>query len=119
MSVSEDIMTIATEAGHPVFDGYAHTGATLPYTVHRPLLVTPEGVAISGDALGWDFQHSLYACAGSAEASFNLALMLMQGLQGRYVGGTTLSVSMGYSGAQIEGHYESQLTVQLNQGGIS
>lgn len=116
MSILTDIEALINQA--PVYTGYAATGATLPYVVHRPLLVDDQTVAISGDAVDWDFQTTLYCAGGSVEASFNLALAVAGTLQGARVGGTTLSASIGYSGAEVDGHYESQITVQLNQGGI-
>lgn len=118
MSVLTDINSLITSASLSVFTGYPPTGAKLPYTVHRPLILDTVTEAINGDALDWDYQTTLYACASSVEASFNLAVLLMRALQGARVGNTTLSTSMGYSGAVVEGHYESQVTVQLNQGGI-
>lgn len=117
MSIFNDIDALVVSA--PSHVGYAPTGTQLPYVVSRPLLVDDLAVAVNGDAIDWDFQFSLYCCATSVEASFNLALMVMNDLQGQRVGGTTLSTSMGYTGAQVEGHYESQVTVQLNQGSIS
>ena len=116
MSILTDIGALVTQA--PLHTGEAPTGAVLPYVVHRPLLVGDLEVALSGDAMDWDYQTSLYCCGASVEASFNLALAVVGTLQGKRVGGTTLSASTGYIGAQVEGHYESQVTVQLNQGGI-
>lgn len=116
MSILEEIEALVTQA--PIHTGYAPTGAQLPYVVHRPLLVDDQTVAVSGDAIDWDFQSSLYCAGASVEACFNLALAVSGTLQGARVGNTTLSVSIGYVGAEVEGHYESQITVQLNQGGI-
>jgi hypothetical protein len=118
VSIFNEITDLITQV--PAHTGYAPTGAPLPYVVSRPLLVdTVTELAISGDAIDWDFQYTLYCCAASVEASFNLALAVIGTLQGAYVGGTTLAASMGYNGAEVEGHYESQVTVQLNQGGIA
>lgn len=117
MSVLNDIDALVTVV--PSHIGYAPTGAELPYAVHRPLYIdTDDSEALNGDAIVWDTQTAIYCCAASVEASFNLALSIMKTLQGARVAGTTLSTSMGYSGAQVEGHYESQVTVQLNQGGL-
>lgn len=118
MSIFNDINAIIEAADLTVYAGYAPSNTQLPYTTHRPLIADVVDLAISGQATDWDYRTSLYACGASVEASFNLALLLIQALQGARVGGTTLSTSMGYSGAQVEGHYESQVTVQLNQGGI-
>lgn len=115
MSIFNDIDALVTAPSHI---GYPPTGAKLPYVVSRPLLIDDIEVAIAGNGSVFDFQFSLYCCGASVEASFNLALQTMQDLQGKRVGGTTLTTSMGYSGAPVEGHYESQVTVQLNQGGI-
>lgn len=117
MSILNDIDALIT--AYPSHIGYAPTGAQVPYVVTRPLLYGDAlDRAISGDSLGWDTQFSLYCAGASVEACFNLALEVMQTLDGARVGGTTLATSMGYIGAQVEGHYESQVTVQLNQGSI-
>lgn len=116
MSIFTDINALVQAA--PAHLGYAPTGAKLPYVVSRPLLIDDLELAINGEAIDWDLQYSLYCCGASVEASHNLALMVMRELHGKRVGNTTLSTSMGYDGAQVEGHYESQVTVQLNQGGI-
>lgn len=116
MSIFNDISGLITQV--PSHTGEAPTNAELPYVVGRPLIVDDLAVAMAGNAIDWDFQFSLYCCAASVEASFNLALSVIGTLQGQRVGGTTLSASMGYVGARVEGHYESQVTVQLNQGGI-
>ncbi len=116
MSILNDIDDLVTQV--PSHVGYAPTGAALPYVVLRPLIVEDPEVAMAGNAIDWGVQFSLYCCAASVEASFNLALSVIGTLQGQRVGGTTLSASMGYNGAPVEGHYESQVTVQLNQGDI-
>jgi len=113
-----DITALLAGIGVGHYDGYAPTGASLPYVVNRPLLIDTVETAINGGAVGWDYQFSLYCCAGSVNASFNLAVAAISALQGQRSGDSTLAASMGYSGAQVEGHYESQVTVQINQGGI-
>lgn len=118
MSILNDINTLVQAAALPIHTGYAPTGTALPYAVHRPLFIDSVEEALSGDAIDWDYQTTIYACGASVEASYNFAVELMKTLQGARAGGTTLSTSMGYMGAQVEGHYESQVTVQLNQGGI-
>ena len=118
MSILTDIKALVEAADLTIHTGYAPSGAQLPYTVQRPLIMGVEVEAISGDALNYDTQVSLYACAESVEASFNLAVELMRAVQGKRAQGTTLSTSMGYNGAQVAGHYESQVTVQLSQGSI-
>lgn len=117
MSILNDVTALITEV--PVHVGYPPTDAKLPYVTHRPLLVDTLDVAVAGNAVDWDFQTTLYCCAAGVEAAFNLAVAVMGTLQGKRVGNSTISTSMGYSGAQVEGHYESQVTVQLNQGGLS
>jgi hypothetical protein len=116
VSIFNDINDLITQV--PAHIGYAPTGARLPYTVNRPLITDPEELALAGNALGWDYQTSVYCCAASVEASYNLALAVLGTVQGSRVGGTTLSGSIGYIGASVEGHFESQVTIQLNQGGI-
>lgn len=113
------ISQLVRDAGLQCFDGYAITGAKLPYVVNRPLILQPEGeLTLCGGAIGWDNQFTLYCAAGSPEASYNLAKMVMSLLQGKRVLDSTLATSMGYSGAPVEGHYESQVTVQVAQGEI-
>jgi len=113
-----DITAAITELGISSFEGYPPTGAQLPYAVQRPLLVDYVDLAIAGNAINWDFQFTVYCCGASVAASFNLALAVVQRLHGARVGGNVLKATIGYSGAQVEGHYESQVTIQLNQGGI-
>lgn len=113
------ISTIARSAGLTVFDGYPKTGAIPPYVVNRPMITDPDTLALCGEALDWDFSFGLYCVGASVEASYNLALRLMATLQGQRVGDSTLSCSMGYSGAQVESRYETQVTVQINQGALS
>lgn len=107
-------------AGIPVqhHDGMAPTGARLPYTVSRPLLLDPLTGAINGDAIDWDLSFTIYCCAASVAASFNLAQAVIATLHGHYMHGSTLAASMGYAGAMVEGQYETQVTIQINQGGI-
>lgn len=117
MSIYTDITNLVTAA--PSHEGYPPTGAQLPYVVSRPLIIDDLGVALAGNAIDWDYQYSLYCCGASVEACYNLAVMVMNQLQGARVGGTTLKTSMGYVGAQVESHYETQVTVQLNQGALT
>lgn len=116
MSIYNDITDLITVA--PAHEGYPPTGAKVPYVVTRPLILDDLAVSVAGEAIDWDAQFTLYCCAASVEACYNLAVLVMGELQGARVGGTTLSTSMGYSGAQVEGHYESAVVVQLNQGVI-
>lgn len=115
MSILNDVTALVTGADAVV--GNAGTSQQVPYVVTRPLVIDPDP-SLEGTALSWDVQFSLYCCAASVEASFNLALSVIRDLDGAWVGGTALSASMGYIGAAVEGHYESQVTVQLNQGSI-
>ncbi|QZD98601.1 tail terminator [Microbacterium phage Jemerald] len=117
MSILDDIKALLTQT--PSYVGEAATGAKAPYTVIRPLYVGNAALAVNGDALGWDTQYSVYCRAASVSASHNLALSVIGTLQGKRAGGSTLSASLGYNGAPVEGQYESQVTVQLNQGGLS
>lgn len=119
MSILDDIKDLAAASSLTVHTGYAPTNAHVPYTVQRPIIMEEPEVAISGDGLDWGTQIGLYACGGSVESSYNLALSLMQALQGKRAQGTTLSTSMGYVGAEVAGHYETQVTVQLTQGALS
>ncbi|AVJ51002.1 hypothetical protein FDJ44_gp11 [Microbacterium phage Pikmin] len=107
------------DTGLQCFVGYPPSNAKVPYVTIRPLVTNYEGeLAISGDAIGWDHQVSLYCAAGSVEASDNLAKMVMSALAGKRAGDSVLAVSMGYAGAPVEGHYETQVTAQAHQGGI-
>lgn len=118
MSAIQDIDTLLGAAGVATYIGYAPTGARVPYAVIRPLFLGGEVLALTGEVLDWDDQTSVYCCGASVEACFNLGVIVMKTLQAARSGGTTLNTSMGYNGAPVEGHYESQVTVQLNQGSI-
>lgn len=112
------ITAALASVGVQVFDGYPDTGAKMPYLVNRPMIIQPDELALSGDALDWSFQWGVYCCGGSVEASFNLAKSVISRLQGVRVGDSTLSCTIGYVGASVESHYESQVTLQINQGAI-
>lgn len=119
MTLTVDVLTLVDILEVPTYSGYAPTGAQLPYVVARPLTVDFTEVAVNGAALGWDNQATLYCCGGSVDAAHNLAVAVLNTLHGAYVGGTTLACSIGYNGAVVEGHYESQVTVQRNEGAIT
>lgn len=114
-SISEVVRTVDVD----VFSGYPATGARLPHVVVRPMILDPEAITLDGMATVWDFQYTAYAVAGSVDASFKLAQDVIQAVQGKGVGDSTLSASMGYVGAAVEGRYESQITIQTHQGGLS
>lgn len=119
MTVINDLEALLTDLDSVI--GYARTDQVVPYVVIRPLyLGTADDVeALSGDALGWDQQISVYCCGASVEACYNLALDVMARCQGKRAGGHTMSTSLGYVGAPVEGHFESQVTIQMNQGELS
>lgn len=119
MSLLTEITDLLTNSLAPCYTGFAPTGATLPYMVHRPLLMQDAGRAVSGGALAWEQSTSLYACAGSVEAAYNLGIAAQQALDGVAVGGVVLATTLGYTAAPVEGHYESQITIQANQGALS
>ena len=115
----ETLAELVRDRGLQCFVGYPPSNAKVPYVVIRPLVTNYEGdLSIGGCAVGWDHQITLYCAAASVEASDNLSKMVMSALVGKRVGDSTLAVSMGYSGAPVEGHYESQVTAQSHQGGI-
>lgn len=98
--------------------GYAASGAQLPFICIRPLTLLSDSAAISGDNFIWDDQVSAYCAGGSVEAGYNLAKALLNTLQGTRVSGEVLACSIGYVGAQVEGHYETQVTIQADQGAV-
>lgn len=115
----DDIKISLETLGVSVYSGYPSSNVVLPYAVVRPLIVDPDEEFLCGQAISWDFQFSVYCCGASVEASFNLALAVMQNLKGKRVGNSTLSTSTGYIGAPLEGQYETQVTVQVNQGALA
>lgn len=112
------LSSLLSGIGVPVYSGYPDSRAMLPYIVHRPLLMDVPDTAICGNAISWDSQQAVYCCGESVDATNNLSLLVIGALQGRRSGGSTLATSMGYSGAIVDGHYESQVTVQSYQGGL-
>lgn len=117
MSTLDDIKVLIT--GVDTFIGYSDTDSMPPFVALRPLNIDAPEVSVAGNAFDWDTEYSAYCAAGSVAASYNLAVQVINQVQGKRVNGTTLSASMGYVGAQVEGHYESQVTIQLNQGVLS
>lgn len=112
------IAALIQAAGVSTHSGYASTGAVPPYVVVRPMIIDTDVFTIDGGAMNWDFNFGVYCVGASVAASYNLAVLTMQALQGQRVGGSTLACTMGYVGAQVEGRYESQVTVQVNQGAL-
>lgn len=104
------ITTALTGLDEPVYVGYPPTGAVLPYAVVRPYLVDVSDSSITGLAITWNYQQAIYCCGASTEASYNLAKLVMQTLQGR------MATTMNYSGAAIEGRYESLVVAQAYEG---
>lgn len=113
-----DITTAVEASGITVYDGEAATGAQLPYIVVRPLDLSTEDLALSGGSMAWNNEFAAYCCGAGSTASFNVAKLLIQAVQGVHVGDSTLSTTLGYVGARIEGNYETQVTIQVHQGGI-
>lgn len=116
MSALTSLLTNVDGTG---FLGYPETRAKAPYYVIRPMVTTPGDLALCGQSMAWDFQFGVYCCGASVEASYNLGIAVMAALQGQRVGDSTLSCTMGYVGSQQESHYETQVTVQINQGGLT
>ena len=120
MSIMDDVVALATLGDVLAHAGYAATGAKPPYYVVRPLYIGDgaEGPALNGERLVWDTQLAVYCCGASVAASLYLAEDLMKRLQGASLAGSTIETSMGYIGAQVDGHYESEVTIQLNRGSL-
>lgn len=104
--------------GVPVYIGYAVTGAHVPYVVLRRITLDPLDLSVGGVAVAWSDQVAAYCVGGSVAACDNLAVDVMSQLQGARIDNGVVRVSMGYSGAKVEGNYETQITIQSNQGGI-
>lgn len=111
-----DISTLIRNSGLRVFEGYAATGSKPPYIVTRPMIADAGDLALCGHPMDWDNRFGVYCVAESVAASYNLAVLVIKALQGKRVGDDVISCSMGYSGAQVESRYETQVTVQLYQG---
>lgn len=112
----DNLLALITETD--TYNGYANTGAKLPYVVARPLSLNPDELSLDGSAVIWNNQVTLYCCAGSVQASSNLARAVLRRVHGARIGDDVLSASVGYFGAPVDGHYEAQITVQVNQGGL-
>ncbi|QXO14483.1 tail terminator [Microbacterium phage Jenos] len=113
------LSTVVETLEVPCYNGYAPTNAKAPYVVNRPLTVDHEETGLDGSAFVWDNQFTLYCMGGSVEASFNLAKEVVRVLQGARVDGYVIDTSIGYTGAAVEGQYESEVTAQANTGGLS
>lgn len=114
----DQVVSIAKTVGVPVHAGYAATGAKVPYVVVRPMTLDPLQESVGGPAMVWDTRYALYAVAGSVTASYNLALALMQAINGSRVNGSYVSAILGYVGALTEGAYETQVTTLSMEGSL-
>ena len=103
------------------YAGEAPTGAHPPYVVVRPgtVAVADDTTALCGLQVAWDVSYDLHCRAGSGEASWNIALDCVTALQGTRTSQGVLSCTVNYTGALVEGAYETQLSVQLYQGELT
>lgn len=118
MSTSE-IVTLVRNAGLTVFSGYAKTGSLPPYAVVRPMTSDHDDLTLAGSVMVHDTRFSLYCVGASVDASYNLSLMAIGAIQGKRVAGDVASCSLGYVGALVESRYETQVTIQIDQGELS
>jgi len=109
------LASIVQELQFPAYIGYAHNNARLPYGVVRPVALVPDQVPLSGASWSRSVTIGVYCRAGSVEASFNMALSAIASLDGLAIAGTEATASMGYSGAVVEGAYESMVTVSFGK----
>lgn len=100
----------------PVYVGYAESMADLPYIVIRPLYLSPTDNSVCGGAVAWDEQVSVYCCASSVQASYNLCKLVIEAIDGKMVDGHVASAYAGYADSLIEGHYESNVTITIMRG---
>lgn len=118
MSTSE-IVDLVKAAGANAFSGYPGTGSVPPYVVVRPLTSEPGDLTLNGMPVVRDTRFTAYCVGASVDASYNLAKLTVGAVQGERVAGNVASCSIGYSGAQVESRYETQVTIQLDQGELS
>lgn len=114
----DELTQTLRDAQLPAHQGYATTGAKPPYVVVRPMTVLPGELNLDGMPTSWDNYYGIYCVGASVSASLNLSAAVVRTLQGRRVAGEVLSCSVGYSGAKVEGQYETQVTIQAYRGEI-
>lgn len=114
----QQVVDVSSSVGVPVYNGYAATAARVPYVVVRPMTLDPLQESVGGPAMVWDTRYALYAVAGSVAASYNLAVSLLQVLNGARISGSYMSASLGYVGALTEGAYETQVTTLSMKGSL-
>lgn len=102
----------------PVYQGYAATGAKLPYMVVRPISTDPDGATVCGEATTWTDRLGVYCCAGSVGASANLARDAAGEIVSFFSGVSATTVAVAYYGNVLEGQYESLVTITVTEGGL-
>ena len=112
-----DVVTILQSANVTVYSGYAFTEATAPYIVVRPLAFIPDTLTLSGTPFASAESFSVYCCGASVEASFNLALSVMSVIADQRIGGYVPVMRINYTGAEVQGLYETNLEITMETGG--
>lgn len=114
----DDILTGLGGVGFSVYKGYAPNNAKPPHAVLRPVYLGDGPVPLSGPQLAYPATIGVYCRGASVEASFNMAVAAIKALDGLAMRGTQAVASMGYTGAVVDGAYESQVTVTFTEGSL-
>jgi len=116
--MSSLVISALEPLGVPCYDGYAATGAKLPYLVVRPMTTDPDDFTVCGGATTWTDRVGVYCCAASVAASANLARDVAGELVGKNLGSGVAHTSVAYYGNELEGQYESLVTVTTTEGAL-
>lgn len=116
---SSEIVALIKATGLSAFSGYAKTGSVPPYVVIRPMTSDYEDLTINGEVVSYDSRFSAHCVGASVDASHNLGKQVVSAIRGKRVAGNVAVCSVGYSGALVESRYETQVTIQIDQGELS
>lgn len=103
----------------PLHDGYAESGAEVPYIVVRQTAASSPLDSLRGTELIGSASWSVYAVANSADASAALGSEVRRRLHGTWSGHTTATATLAYAGAHVSGVYETLVTTQTQEGALA
>ena len=89
-----------------------------PYIVIRPIYTAPDERAVCGQSLTWGQQVGVYCVAQAPDASMYIAHNVIGALDGEMIDGAVLQAEATYSGSNVNGVFESLVTIRYEKGTI-
>lgn len=113
-----DALITQLQSLYPTYDGFAPNGCTdKHYAVVRPMAAITADTPIAGASYDHSLTVGVYCRADGITASYNMGVATVNQLNGLVLAGSMLTADLSYTGALIDGQYESAVTVTYIRGG--